>query len=149
MVKIRTAGIKDEDKVIALYMQLAFRQLPVSERLEKRESVRPAFREIFSNEDQGTILVAELGNDAVGIIILSYPRSVRSYACIEAFVVSEKARGEGVGGKLLEAAISESQSRGCFDIEVNNPSEQGYPLYLRYGLEDTGKHLRKYLSNSA
>ena len=80
----------------------------------------------------------------IGLITLSYPTAIRcggKYSCIEEFIVSEQARGKGVGGKLLEAAIAEATARGCYQIQVNRPSEIGYPVYLRHGWEDLGKHL--------
>ena len=149
MVKIRLATIEDEDRVIDLFGQFPSRQSPSSQSPDKWPEAGPTFREITRNGGIGTVLVAELGGDLVGVIALSYPTSMRCggiYTCIEELIVSEKARGEGVGGQLLQAAIAEANSRGCYEIQVNNPSEAGYPVYLRYGLEDVGKHLKMQLS---
>ena len=67
------------------------------------------------------------------------------YSCIEEFIVSEKARGKGVGGQLVQAIIAEAKLKGSFEIQINNPSKQGYPVYLRYGVKDIGKHLKMEL----
>jgi hypothetical protein len=38
--------------------------------------------------------------------------------------------------------IAEATSRGCYEIQINNPSELGYPVYLRKGFKEIGKHLK-------
>jgi hypothetical protein len=50
-----------------------------------------------------------------------------------------------VGSQLLEAAMNEAKKQSCYEIQVNNPSELGYPLYIRQDIKDAGKHLRKRL----
>ena len=103
------------------------------------------FRQIIDNNVLGTILVAEENDTLLGLITLSYPTAIHCggiYTCIEEFIVGEKGRGKGIGGKLLKAALDEASSRGCFELQVNNPSEMGYPVYLKYGLKDTGKQLK-------
>ena len=62
----------------------------------------------------------------MGLISLSYPIAVRCggiYACIEEFIVSEKARGKGAGSRLLEAAKRKAAQMGCHEVQVNRPSE--------------------------
>jgi GNAT superfamily N-acetyltransferase len=107
-----------------------------------------AFQKIVNDPELGTIFVADDDGILLGVITLSYPMAARCggiYSCIEEFIVSEKARGKGVGSGLLEAALKEARLKGCFEIQVNNPSQMGYPVYLRHGFEDTGKHLKQML----
>ena len=102
-------------------MQLGNRQSTPEEKLERLEKISPVFKELVTDEDKGTIIIAENDQDIIGMIALSYPTSMRSYgiySCVEALIVSEKARGEGVGSKLLEAAIATSESKGCFNIAL-------------------------------
>ncbi|MBW1812791.1 MAG: GNAT family N-acetyltransferase [Deltaproteobacteria bacterium] len=63
------------------------------------------------------------------------------YSCIEEFIVDEKGRGKGIGGQLIKNAIEEARSRGCYELQVNRPSESGYPVYMSHGWKDLGKHL--------
>jgi hypothetical protein len=49
---------------------------------------------------------------------------------------------------LLNAAIDEAKKQGCFEIQVNNPSELGYPLYIRASMKDVGKHLKMKLRDN-
>ena len=147
MIRIRKATIEDEAKTIDL-----IRLFPSSVINVDWQIAAMTFREIVKNDETGTILVAEQDGEVVGVITLSYPVAIRCggiYACIEEFIVSEQVRGGGVGGQLLEAAIAEATSKGCYEIQVDEPSELGYPVYLRHGLIDTGKHLNMKLTRQA
>jgi GNAT superfamily N-acetyltransferase len=105
-----------------------------------------AFQRVLKDPELGSMLVADEDGILLGVITLSYPMAVRFagiYTCVEEFIVSEKARGKGVGGKLLEAALAEARAKGCYEIQVNDPSKFGYPVYLRHGFKDTGKHVKQ------
>jgi len=81
----------------------------------------------------------------LGVISLSYPMAIRCsgpYARIEEYIVDESSRGRGIGGMLLEAAIHEARELGCFDLQVNNPSDLGRPLYNNQCFEDGGEYMR-------
>ena len=153
MIRIRQATIEDEVGVLDLLRQLLFPsgEIP-SESTFDWQIGTAIFREMVKNDEKGTILVAEEDDGLVGLLTLSYPVAIRCsgrYTCIEEFIVSERARGKGVGGQLLEAAITEATSKGCDEIQVNRPSELGYPVYLQHGWEDLGKHLNMKLPRQA
>lgn len=136
---IRKATVDDEDHIFNL-----LQQFPVeSEDYDWQKGVG-TFRRIIENSELGSIFVADEDGNILGIVTLSYPTAIRcggKYSCIEEFIVDEKGRGKGIGGKLIETAIEESRSKGCYELQVNRPSESGYPVYLRYGWKDLGKHL--------
>ncbi len=145
MVTIREARPEDEAQVFGLLRQL------MSSAGEESAINRPegsrTYRAILADDSLGTILVAEEDGTLLGLLTLSYPVAVRCggiYSCIEEFVVDEKARGKGVGGRLLEAAIARAREKGCAELQVNRPSEMGYPVYLRHGWQDLGRHLNLY-----
>jgi len=145
MVQVRKATLEDEAGVMGLMVEL-FQTGEITED-NPRDLIKAArtFREVIKDDELGTVLVAEEDGTSLGILTLSYPTAIRCggiYTCIEEFVVSEKARGKGVGGQLLEAAIAEAHSKDCDEIQVNRPSEMGYPVYLRHGFQDLGKHLK-------
>ena len=147
MIGIRKATVEDETTVFDLLRQFPPGETPPERPINWQGGV-DAFREILRDDEKGTILVAEEDNEIVGVITLSYPIAIHCdgiYTCIEEFIVSQKMRGRGVGGQLLEAAITEATRRGCHEIQVNRPSELGYPVYLRHGWEDLGKHLNMRL----
>lgn len=139
-MQIRKAQLDDRAQVIDL-----LKQFPAEEVTVDWEEGARTFRQVVTNHELGTVLVAEEGGGILGLITLSYPTAIRCgglYAAIEEFIVAEHGRGKGVGGKLLEAALAEAKSRGCYELQVNRPSPLGYPLYLRYGLEDLGRHMK-------
>ncbi|HEY33437.1 MAG TPA: GNAT family N-acetyltransferase [Dehalococcoidia bacterium] len=144
MVNIREAKVEDQEEVFDL-----LRQLMTSANMESpinQPSSIETFRQVIE-EETGTILVAEEDGQMLGLLTLSYPVAIRCgglYSCIEEFIVTEQARGKGVGGKLLEAAINKATEKGSYELQVNRPSELGYPVYMRHGWKDLGKHLNYY-----
>lgn len=151
MIVIRKATLQDEAGIFDLLRQLLSGPTPTENPIDRPISA-DTFREIVSNDEKGSILVAEQDDDIVGVITLSYPVAIRCggiYSCIEEFIVSERIRGKGVGGQLLEAAIDQATSKDCREIQVNRPSEMSYPLYLQHGWKDLGKHLNMRLPRQA
>jgi len=143
MVNVRKATLEDEAMVFDLLGQL-FRLSSASDQVRDWQEAKTQFQKMMKDESRGSIFVAEEDGDISGCVTLSYPEAIRCggiYASIEEFIVTEKARGKGVGGKLMEAVIAEAIARGCDEMDVNRPSELGYPVYLRHGLKDLGKNL--------
>jgi len=143
MMIIRKAVAADESQFVGL-----LKMFPPGETIAEWVSVGKTFQRVLKDPELGVVLVAEEDGILLGEITLSYPVATRFggvYTCIEEFMVSDKARGKGVGGKLLEAALAEAKAKGCFEIQVNNPSQMGYPVYLRHGFQDIGKHLKQIL----
>ncbi len=140
-LSIRDAVPADEAGVLGLLEELA--RTAGGPDTVTPPGVGAAFREILA-KGKGSILLADEGGILLGMVTLSYPLAIRCggvYACIEEFVVGPQARGKGVGGLLLEAAVRRAREMGCAEIQVNRPSEAGYPVYLRHGWQDLGKHL--------
>jgi N-acetylglutamate synthase-like GNAT family acetyltransferase len=147
MVKIRKATLNDETDVFNLLKGLGSSQTP-GESLIHTPASAQTYRNIINDDSLGSVLVAEEDGTLVGVITLSYPIAIRcagKYTCIEEFIVSDRMRGRGVGTMLLEASIAEARKQRCFEIQVNNPSELGYPLYIRQNIKDNGKHLKMKL----
>lgn len=142
-LKIRPATEDDEARVFELLRQFPAEDTPAARPFDW-ESGKKAFRQIVADEAKGTILLAVQGDQLLGICSLSYPMAVHCagrYTCIEEFIVSPNSRGKGVGRRLIEAAIVRATEQGCYEMQVNRPSELGYPVYLRHGFIDAGKHL--------
>jgi GNAT superfamily N-acetyltransferase len=138
-MRIRKAAVEDETHLFDL-----LKQFPAQSDGYDWEKGVGAFRRMLEDPALGSVFVAEEDGDLLGLITLSYPTAIRCagpYACIEEFIVDQKGRGKGIGGKLIETAIEEARSRGCYELQVNRPSESGYPVYLHYGWKDLGKHL--------
>jgi GNAT superfamily N-acetyltransferase len=147
VIKVRNATLSDETEFFDVLRKLLSPQTTDSSRVHT-PITSGIFREIIADENKGTLIVAEEGGKLVGLITLSYPIAIRcagKYTCIEEFIVSETVRGRGVGTQLLESALDEAKKQGCYEIQVNAPSELGYPLYIRQEIKDAGKHLKKRL----
>ena len=147
MIKVRKATLSDETEFFDVLRKLLSPQTTDSSRVHT-PITSGIFREIIADENKGTLIVAEEDGKLVGLITLSYPIAIRcvgKYTCIEEFIVSETVRGRGVGTQLLESALDEAKKQGCYEIQVNAPSELGYPLYIRQDIKDAGKHLKKRL----
>lgn len=141
-MQIRKATLEDENRILSLLQQLL---IPGGEVGKDWSDDAKTIRRIIENPELGSILVADDGGEIAGLTTLSFPFAIRCkgcYTCIEENIVDAKHRGKGVGGKLLRAAIAEATEQGCDELQVNNPTEMGHPLYIRNGLEDNGKALR-------
>ncbi len=142
MVEIREATIEDEARVFDLLRQLMTSANADSPVNQKRGS--DTFRKMLDDDDAGTVFVAEEDGVMLGLITLSYPLAIRCggpYSSIEELIVTEQARGKGVGGALLEAVITRATEKGCYELLVSRPSDLGLPVYLRHGWKDDGKAL--------
>ncbi len=98
--------------------------------------------------DRGAIFVADADGVVVGIVTLGFSVAMRfggPYAMIEEFLISEQARGQGLARPLLRAAREEAEARGCRELQVNGPSPEGTPVYLRNGFHEAGSHLKIWL----
>ncbi len=143
-MQIRRANDKDEEAVFRLFEKLSSRQRTDEYKVDQEAGLE-IFRSIIRAPSLGVILLAIEQEELLGVITLSYPVAIRcsgSYARIEEFIVDETHRGKGIGSKLLEAAIEAAVSMGCFDLQVNNPSDLGLPLYNEHGFVDGGNYMR-------
>ena len=141
---IRRANADDEQQVFKLFEKLPSRSRSDEYRVDQKTGVA-IFRRILSAPTMGIILVAEKEGKLLGCITLSYPLAIRCsghYARIEEYIVDEAARGRGIGTDLLEAAIEEAKKMECFDLQVNNPSDLGKPLYDSHGFKASGDYWR-------
>ncbi|MBW1985125.1 MAG: GNAT family N-acetyltransferase [Deltaproteobacteria bacterium] len=138
-MRIRKATVEDEKHILNL-----LKQFPLESEDYDWQRGAGTFRSIIKNSEFGSVFVADEDENILGVITLSYPTAIRcggKYSCIEEFIVDEKGRGKGIGGQLIKNAIEEARSRGCYEIQVNRPSESGYPVYMSHGWKDLGKHL--------
>ena len=144
---IRKAILSDEQQVLELFSKLPSRHRNDEYKVDQTISAS-VYRQILENPVLGVIIVAELDSKLLGVITLSYPVAIRSggyYARIEEYIVDEDSRGMGIGGKLLDEAIKEAHTMNCFDLQVNNPSDLGKPLYTKRGFHDGGEYWRMKL----
>ena len=65
----------------------------------------------------------------------------RTYGHLDCLFVAERARGRGLGSKLLEAAIGLVSTEGADRVEWQTPAwnEDAIRFYLRHGAESADK----------
>ena len=103
-------------------------------------------------DDPGADHLLALDDDgtAVGFCSLHY-RSRLNHPTAEAWIpdliVTERARGTGVGRALLAEAESRARERGChlLTLESAYTRTRAHAVYLAAGMADTGKQFGKRL----
>lgn len=144
MAKIRPAEPADLDGVIALLA--TFPDDPELKDIDWQDG-RRVYADLLGGE-KGSIFVAEQDGAIVGIVTLGFSTAMRfggPYAMIEEFLVAASQRGKGLARPLLAAARAEAERRGCRELQVNGPSPEGTPVYLRNGFHQAGAHLKIWL----
>lgn len=143
-MEIRKATSADEDGVINLLKQFATDEYNPGW-LDRESTLRRGFKTVMADPVLGEVLVADDSGRLAGLTSLSYPTAIRFggiYSAIEENIVDKDYRGKGVGGLLLKAAIKLAGEKGCSEIQVNGPSEMGYPVYIKRGFKDIGPHMK-------
>lgn len=109
-----------------------------------------ALREI-DRTDGSYLLVAELGGRIVGMLQLFTFRHFqhRGGRCaeIESMHVVEDQRSTGVGGQLLDYAVSRAKDLGCYRIQLtsNIRRDDAHRFYEDHGFKETHKGFKQYL----
>lgn len=105
--------------------------------------LEPRIRRMLRRDDQ-KILIAENGSGALGLLalhvfpVLAYDRDL---AMIMALVVTERARGLGVGRQLVDRAAVLGKSLGASRLMVTTHVRRAdaHTFYERLGFEFTGR----------
>ena len=97
------------------------------------EAQRKALSKIILDPKIGIILVAKDDEKILGMINLLFTESTAlgsRVAILEDMVVLSKFRGEGIGSKLIDYAISEAKKEGCKRItlltDIENTKAQSF-----------------------
>src|SRR5262245_43750871 len=120
--------------------------------LEFPASVETVERRLAALDRAGeTALVAALGGEVLGLVtlhvtpVLHRPTPVGR---MTALVVASRARGRGIGRRLVEAAEDRLARAGCALIEVtsNRRREEAHAFYARLGYAITSYRFKKDLA---
>lgn len=93
---------------------------------------------IWGGDPSSAVYVADADDDLLGLVaihICPFFERAGSWARIVALVISERARGDGVGSQLVTAAESFAARRGCVRMEVTSADrrEDAHEFYRRRG----------------
>lgn len=69
------------------------------------------------------------------------------YGLLEDVFVEEAYRGQGIGSRLVKAAVAEAKARGCYKIigTSRHSRSEVHDFYKKLGFEDYGKEFRMEL----
>ena len=125
------ASAADADAFRALNEEWISRDFVVDER-DRRQLDNPLAAYVDTG---GAILIAEMGGRAIGCVAL-VPRSGGAWE-LSKMAVSPASRGQGVGRKLLEAAISHVQASGARSLFLGSSTKlaAAVRLYETFGFK--------------
>ena len=131
-VSLRTIELRDAEAVAALTVQLGYQR--------SADAVREWIGGLGSRAGTQTAFVACLDAEVVGWIEVCVERHLQSepFALIGGLVVSEVARGNGIGRRLCEAVETWAADCGVSAVRVTSRStrEAAHRFYRRDGYAD-------------
>ncbi|MGO8753883.1 MAG: GNAT family N-acetyltransferase [Gallionellaceae bacterium] len=97
-----------------------------------------ALRQIVEHPETARILVLRQGGGIIGMVNLLFTISTAcggKVALLEDMIVHPASRGDGLGGKLLQAAILLARREGCLRITLltDRANDSAIRFYQRHG----------------
>jgi GNAT superfamily N-acetyltransferase len=147
---IRPATVEDWPQVASLLVELG---RDVSPSAVANPSYVILFGGHLGQRESRTFVAEEPGGRLLGFLDLEFRQRLghpRPQAWINDLVVTEPARGQGVGGALLAEAERLALARGCFrmSLETSGWREATHRFYAGQGWTDNGKWYVKLLDES-
>lgn len=132
---VRAACLDDLDAMVGL-LQLLFTQEADFEPHPERQRV--ALRAILAAPEFGTLLVAQVEAEVVGMVSLLYTVSTAEggvAAWLEDMVVQPRWRGAQIGSRLLDAAVEICRSKAIHRLTLltDTCNESAQRFYRRHG----------------
>ena len=142
-VTIRHAGPGDEPAVVELVQELAVvadYPTPIDEHYVRHYLASPV-SDLLLAVDEG----APVGLLSYAIVPGLFHAA--DSGIIEALVVAEGRRSEGIGRQLLTAGVRKLEEAGCAEISISveADNEAAQKLYLAAGLPDASVYLEKHI----
>jgi ribosomal protein S18 acetylase RimI-like enzyme len=142
-VRVEEAQALSEELVSALgslVRQLSTSAEPPSEQELEAILSSPATRLLVARDAGGAIL------GSLTLVLFRIPTGVRAW--IEDVVVDEPARGRGVGGRLIQAALDLAEEQGARTVDLTSrPSrEAANRLYEKLGFEARDTNVYRFSS---
>ncbi|TWO32274.1 GNAT family N-acetyltransferase [Seonamhaeicola sediminis] len=106
--------------------------------------------ETIINSNNTKLFVAEEGNNIIGTLTLVFNKiPTGEKAWIEDVVVSESARGKGVGKRLTQFALDYALEKGISKIDLTSSPERfaANKLYQKLGFQKRATNVYRYFSN--
>ncbi len=140
-LQIRNAVMADRQAIAALMAALDY--------AGTKDFIEARLAQLLAHPDEA-LLVAAAGDSVVGVLSLHFlPQLALSgdICRISYFCVDDRARGAGVGQRLLAEAEALARQRGCDRLEVHCHSrrERAHAFYRREGFVEAPKYFAKWL----
>jgi GNAT superfamily N-acetyltransferase len=134
MLEIQTAQPADRAPIV----QLLRTQLEEHDVVLTEQALQRATQGLIEDHALGRILTARLSGELVGVAVISFLWTLEHggpAAWLDEVYVQPSRRGEGIGRKLVEAAMQVARDSGCIalDLEVDAGHEAAERLYERMG----------------
>ena len=135
MNSITPATLDDIPQLCALLALLFTQEADFQPDMEKQSA---ALREIIAHPATGRILALHEGDAIVGMVNLLFSISTAcggKVALLEDMVVHPSRRGDGLGSKLLQAAVELARREGCLRITLltDRVNDSAIRFYQRHG----------------
>ena len=132
MLEIQTAQPSD----VASILQLLHTQLQEHDIVLTDQALQRATQGLIEDHKLGRILTARLDGELVGVAVISFLWTLEHggpAAWLDEVYVEPGRRGDGIGRKLVEAAMQVARDSGCIalDLEVDAGHEAAERLYER------------------
>lgn len=139
-MRITTATLPDVPSLAALLSE-SFSQ--EAEFTPNDDAQHRGLVRIISDPDVGIIIFAKDGERAVGMVNILFAISTalgERVAILEDMIVSARARGAGIGSRLLEQAIAAARDAGCKRITLltDRTNDSAQCFYARHGFVPSG-----------
>ncbi|MEA2483830.1 MAG: hypothetical protein QOC55_1777 [Thermoleophilaceae bacterium] len=150
-IKIRRAGVDDADRVEALIQAELARYAEWAPEGWSLGTPPPGARERveenFRDPERAWVLLAEAGDEAVGVVSLALTTAAKAERPVEGTVylwqmfVRRDRQGSGLAGALMDRVIEEARSRGFTRMILWTPegAVQARRFYEREGWAPTGE----------
>lgn len=141
-ITIRSALEKDSADIARLIVELA-------ENSGETSPITAEYAAQYLETPGSHILLAEEERRVVGL--LSYSIRANLYhagdtCLIEEFIVQQSARGQGIGGQLLEALFRQLANQNCVEVSVTTmpDNQKAIAFYKSHGMVDEAIFLEKH-----
>lgn len=102
---------------------------------------------------QGIKFIAEENGQTIGwalLYMIQNDRHDEPYGLLENVFVEPEFRSKGIGRQLLETAIAEAKSRGCYKLlgTSRHSNTAAHKFYEKFGFQNWGVEFRMNLKES-
>lgn len=141
-MKIQAGTEKDYEQAEALMQQVQKLHIELRPDIYKEADVILSREEYGAAMEEGKVFLAKEGEKVCGLLLLSERHITaqkaveRQVLFVDAVVVDEKSRRQGIGTQLLDFAKELAKSYDGLELQVNARNAEARRLYEQYGFRE-------------